>query len=341
MKGHAVTLYEAGKLNDSNVADLCEDLQKVEGRRFEGELQEFANHAFSLRHALECLQSGGIKDQGAEETTSESAGTQSVDVFHSPGRKSVDMLGSWNSVDDIELQPELLNSFQATQAPSIDDDFNPRASISDDTGSHQFNPRNLDLENSNLPEHSKERQSRNSSRSKKSRGYPVDVLRCESLAGLNPASLQRLLRRDYGVIVSMVPLVLPLGVVSIDGTGPVQFTPPARSAVTPWMKLLLYSVSGCGPISIALVRGQRLRRLPPPLSTCEKALVWSWDGSGVGGIGSKYEGSLVDGRILLHCLNSLLRYSAVLVQPFVQDDLVQTSKHMQPLTKTSFLLDDN
>ena len=99
----------------------------------------------------------------------------------------------------------------------------------------------------------------------------------------------------------MVPLILPPGAVSTDVTGPVQFTPPVRAAVTPWMKLLLYSVAGRGPVSVALVRGQRLRLLPPPLYSCEKALVWSWDGSGVGGIGGKYEGTLVDGSILLHC----------------------------------------
>ncbi|KAF6172853.1 hypothetical protein GIB67_035407 [Kingdonia uniflora] len=57
---HAVTLYEAGKLGDASIAELCKDLSTLEGTKFEGELQEFANHAFSLRCALECLQSGGV-----------------------------------------------------------------------------------------------------------------------------------------------------------------------------------------------------------------------------------------------------------------------------------------
>lgn len=60
MKSHAVTLYEAGKLGHASIADLCKDLSSLEGTKFEGELQEFANHAFSLRCVLECLHSGGV-----------------------------------------------------------------------------------------------------------------------------------------------------------------------------------------------------------------------------------------------------------------------------------------
>lgn len=340
MKGHAVTLYEAGKLNDTNVADLCEDLQKVEGTRFEGELQEFANHAFSLRHALECLQSGGAKDPGAEETLEPGDGSQNMLQFITSER-STEGIDYWSSADDTQLQSRLSEqdapplypqNFDGMQRDSMDDNFNPRAIGFDQLGSHTSNVKISDLESNILSENATEKSNRGRARFKKGRGYRVDVLRCESLAGLNPASLQRLLRRDYSVIVSMVPLLLPPGVVSVDGAGPVQFAPPVRAAVTPWMKLLLYSVAGCGPISVALVRGQRLRRLPPPLYSCEKALVWSWDGSGVGGIGGKYEGSLVDGSILLHCLNSLLRYSAVLVQPFLKGDLVHT-ENGRPLAK--------
>ncbi|KAI5419811.1 hypothetical protein KIW84_043826 [Lathyrus oleraceus] len=59
-KSHAVTLHEADKLGHASTSDLCKDLSTPEGAKFEGELQEFANHAFSLRCVLECLQSGGV-----------------------------------------------------------------------------------------------------------------------------------------------------------------------------------------------------------------------------------------------------------------------------------------
>jgi hypothetical protein len=81
------------------------------------------------------------------------------------------------------------------------------------------------------------------------------------------------------------------------------------------MKLLLYSVAQAGPPTLALVRGQRLRLLPPQLKDCKRAFIWAWDGVGVGGVGGRGgEGSVVGGGLLLHALNILLKFSAVLVQ---------------------------
>ena len=71
LKSHAVTLYEAGKLGDSCIVDLCNVLASLEGKRFEGVLQEFANHAFSLRYFLECLLSGGTSPNETSDNTSE------------------------------------------------------------------------------------------------------------------------------------------------------------------------------------------------------------------------------------------------------------------------------
>ncbi|KAI5388383.1 hypothetical protein KIW84_074178 [Lathyrus oleraceus] len=59
-KSRTVTLHEADKLGHASISDLCKDLSTPEGAKFEGELQKFANHAFSLRGVLECLQSGGV-----------------------------------------------------------------------------------------------------------------------------------------------------------------------------------------------------------------------------------------------------------------------------------------
>ncbi|TQE12677.1 hypothetical protein C1H46_001697 [Malus baccata] len=90
-------------------------------------------------------------------------------------------------------------------------------------------------------------------------------------------------------------------------------------------EIVLYSTVACGPLSVILMKGQCLRLLPAPLAGCEKALLWSWDGSTIGGLGGKFEGSLVNGSVLLHCLNSFLKYSAVLVQPLSRYDLLATS----------------
>lgn len=222
---------------------MCEDLRKVEGTKMEGELQEFADHAFSLRHALDCMRSGGMN----------------LDAH----------AGSWEAFESATGQSSSSNEQVA--------------------GSKQ---------------------------KRTSRSCKVDVIRCESLAGLPAATMQRVVKRDYNVVVSMVPLQSPPSVVSADGDGPVHFGPPSRAASSPWMKLLLYSVAQSGPVSIVLMRGQRLRVLPPYLAGCAKALVWAWDGIGVSGVGGKFEGSLVEGNILLHCLNAVMKQSAVLIQPF-------------------------
>ncbi|KAG5039902.1 hypothetical protein JHK82_012057 [Glycine max] len=74
LKSHAVTLYEAGKLGYGSIADLCKDLSTLECATYEGELQEFANHLFSLHCVLECLQSGeivtNIKEEGSSDKLS-------------------------------------------------------------------------------------------------------------------------------------------------------------------------------------------------------------------------------------------------------------------------------
>ncbi|KAL5982307.1 hypothetical protein ACLOJK_016378 [Asimina triloba] len=147
----------------------------------------------------------------------------------------------------------------------------------------------------------------------------VNVLRWESLAALAPATLERLFHRDYDIIVSMVPL--PSSSVIPGPSGPIRFGPPSYSSMTPWMKLVLHSALGNGPLSVVLMKGQCLRLLPAPLAGCAKALICSWNGPTVGELGGKSEGNLVNGNIPLRCLNSLLKYSAVLVQPLSKYDL--------------------
>jgi FAM91 C-terminus len=217
----------------------------LEGKKFEGELQEFANHAFSLRCILECIQSGGVP-----------------------------------TIAPILMPDE----------PESTNEVDESANCESDT-------------------------------LQKRRKYRVDILRCESLASLAPVTLERMFMRDYDIIVSMLPLP-SMSVLPVSTSGPVHFGPPSYSSMTPWMKLVLYTTVACGPLSVVLMRGQRLRMLPAPLAGCEKALIWSWDLSAVvGGLGGKFEGNLVKGNILLHCLNSMLKVSAVLVQPLRKEDL--------------------
>ncbi|XP_042443539.1 protein FAM91A1-like isoform X2 [Zingiber officinale] len=345
LKSHAVTLYEAGKLGDSSIADLCKDLSTLEGKKFEGELQEFANHAFSLRCVLECLQSGGVVEDDKNERTINPTDTQR----HQSGgvadgdKETITETNTQNPFMDATSL--LISEIRISDTNEAKTYYNGDSSKHDHTSIHQTDSfEECDVANAHLFACSETSAKDNTSKQeneslrdqqvavasvdgpeneriipKRKRKYRVDVLRCESLASLAPKTLERLFLRDYDIIVSMVPL--PASSVLPGPSGPFHFGPPSYSSMTPWMKLVLYSLVENGPISVVLMKGQCLRLLPVPLAGCEKALIWSWDGSTVGGLGGKFEGNLVNGNVLLHCLNSMLKHSAVLVQPLSRYDL--------------------
>ncbi|CAN4092412.1 unnamed protein product [Withania somnifera] len=290
LKSHAVTLYEAGKLGYASISDLCKDLGSLEGAKFEGELQEFANHAFSLRCVLECLTSGGIPAEKIEKTgimssKSEDANlmTKDISFFEKSGDapkdiselNNEDLLNS--AIPKVRKDEEILSGKESED--TYQSDWELKQEISSETD-EKVSADNLDADKG----------------VKKQIKYRVDILRCESLAALSLATLDRLF------------LLLP------GPKGPVHFGPPSRSSMTPWVKLVLYSATASGPLSVVLMKGHLLRMLPAPLAGCEKALIWSWDGSSVGG------------SILLHCINSLLKHSAVLVLPLSRYDLDEAGK---------------
>lgn len=332
MKSHAVTLYEAGKLGHASISDLCKDLSTLEGAKFEGELQEFANHAFSLRCVLECLQSGGVaSDVKVEEgfdkmdiATPSNDEPSSLTAEISLAEKSGD-----SGITEAETNNDDLLSLNLEKSAEASVSY--EAVPSDGTSSIILEGDGNDVQDSskddNLQSDEKlivEGSDVGTELVKRKKKYRVDILRCESLASLSPATLDRLFLRDYDIVVSIVPL--PQSSVLPGPSGPVHFGPPSYSFMTPWMKLVLYSTVASGPLSVVLMKGQCLRLLPAPLAGCEKALIWSWDGSTVGGLGGKLEGNLVKGSILLHCLNSLLKHSAVLVLPLSKFDLNESGK---------------
>ncbi|GAB2271345.1 hypothetical protein Dimus_006186 [Dionaea muscipula] len=349
LKSHAVTLYEAGKLGHASIADLCRDLSTLEGAKFEGELQEFANHASSLRHVLECLISGGVSADTVEVEGSDKmdmlcidgVASASVDATQSDEPEGTGANDSNPAGDEFKFEDLSTDSSGLQCDAPISSGSPPDSSVDGVLASEE---RGSDPSSSLLPneDHSLTEDSRIESHmqngekstagaleyvresARRKRNYHVDVLRCESLANLAPATLDRVFRRDYDIVLSMVPL--PQSSILPGPTGPIHFGPPSHSCMTPWMKLVLYSAVGNGPLSVVLMKGQCLRLLPAPLAGSEKALIWSWDGSSVGGLGGKFGGTLVKGSVLLHCLNSLLRHSAVLVQPLNRDDLDGSGK---------------
>lgn len=333
LKSHAVTLYEAGKLGDSSIAELCKDLSTLEGKKFEGELQEFANHAFSLRCILECLQSGGVApNESADKASNQN--DERIPSFDDVASLVADIRIAEKSGDFETNKEKTPCSGETSYCGQTDLSQHSISTESDATSIVEESATTATSDNNAcMPKDdlltdqsilSLESSTAKRGILKKKRKYRVDILRCESLAALAPSTLERLFLRDYDIIVSMVPL--PSSSVLPGPGGPIHFGPPSYSSMTPWMKLVLYTTMGTGPLSVVLMKGQCLRLLPAPLVGCEKALIWSWDGSVVGGLGGKFEGSLVNGNVLLHCLNSILKYSAVLVQPLSTHDLDESGK---------------
>ncbi|XP_020168519.1 uncharacterized protein [Aegilops tauschii subsp. strangulata] len=309
LKSHAVTLYEAGKLGYSCIVDLCNDLASLEGKKFEGVLQEFANHAFSLRCFLECLLSGGT-------SPNESSDGNCQDDLSSPlSKKSIEE-GADNVVGNNGSQH---GDTSQQEYPTVDSEASSPSSIisrgMESVAENDFDSRQMVTQNDN----SQATELDGPAVRKTKRNYRVNILRCESLASLAPSTLERLLLRDYDIVVSMIPF--PPSSVLPSTAGPVHFGPPSYSSMTPWMKLALYTSGSCGPLSAVFMKGQRLRLLPEPLAGCEKALIWSWDHSVVSGLGGNFEENLVRGGLLLHYLNSMTRHSAVIVQPLGIKDL--------------------
>ncbi|OEL32995.1 Protein FAM91A1 [Dichanthelium oligosanthes] len=333
LKSHAVTLYEAGKLGDSCIAELCNDLASLEGKRFEGVLQEFANHAFSLRCFLECLLSGGTSPNGTSYKASE-VNNQECSMHDDLDIYSITKENKENNVDNVvdknESSIQMLESSNGGRQDELsqqdqqmgDSDVADRNVSSPSTITYEDKESisKYDFDSSQATK--LDGSTGHGPLSKSKRSYRVNILRCESLASLAPSTLERLLARDYDMIVSMIPL--PYSSVLPCPPGLVHFGPPSYSSMTPWMKLALYTSGSCGPVSVVFMKGQRLRLLPEPLASCEKALIWSWDQSVVGGLGGNFEGNLVKGSLLLHYLNAMTKCSAVIVQPLSIDDIDET-----------------
>ncbi|KAK8291065.1 hypothetical protein V6Z12_D06G038400 [Gossypium hirsutum] len=333
LKSHAVTLYEAGKLGHTSIANLCKDLSTLEGTKFEGVLQEFANHAYSLRCVLECLLSGGVTaDTRAVEVADRArVSTSGCDESSMIADTSLTNVSDQSAAKETEENINDAKNLATSQEDSFLDNSVPEttgnngsATLAEDGKlSSEFSKSGLIVQNVEKMIHMQGPDQGKGTPRKRKR-YRVDILRCESLASLPKATLDRLFLRDYDIIVSMIPL--PHSSVLPGPTGPIHFGPPSHSSMTPWMKLVLYSTVASGPLSIVLMKGLCLRMLPAPLAGCEKALIWSWDDSTTGSLGGKFEGNLVKGSILLHCLNSMLKHSAVIVQPFSIYDLDGSGK---------------
>lgn len=133
-------------------------------------------------------------------------------------------------------------------------------------------------------------------------GFGLDLLRCESLQNLDQESCNRLLNKNYSLLISMAPLTNEIRPVS--SCNPPHLSPPIPEVNSVWFKLFLYDVTKCGPPSLLLTKGTRLRSLPPIFRNQEKLRVTTWS----------HDPSTVPMSNALPILNDALCHSPVLVQ---------------------------
>ncbi|XP_038839389.1 protein FAM91A1-like, partial [Salvelinus namaycush] len=153
---------------------------------------------------------------------------------------------------------------------------------------------------------------------------PLDMLRCESLLGLDQATCSRVLNKNYKLLVSMAPLSNEIR--PISSCTPQHIGPAIPEVSSIWFKLYLYHVTGQGPPSLLLSKGSRLRKLPDIFQVFDRLLITSWG----------HDPGVVPTSNVLTMLNDALTHSAVLIQghglqghgetvhvpfPFDQEDL--------------------
>lgn len=134
------------------------------------------------------------------------------------------------------------------------------------------------------------------------KGMGIDLLRCESLLGLEPATCARVLQKNYEILVSMAPLSNEIR--PISSCTPQHIGPAIPEVNSVWFKLFLYQLVKSGPPSLLLVKGSRLRYLPPMLQDYDRLLITTWG----------HDPGLVSTSNALLTINDALAHSAVLIQ---------------------------
>ena len=150
---------------------------------------------------------------------------------------------------------------------------------------------------------------------------PLDVVRTESLATLDPSTRDRVLQRSYALLISMAPMVPSSEHIFTPSLDVHHFGPIFPLLTSPWLPLVLSEAVGRGPVSVVLPRGARLRALPRALRGCTHVLLVPWKGESlVVGVGS-----------LLSVASELLLRSALLLQEHVADVAKHTASVALPL----------
>ncbi|KNC52422.1 uncharacterized protein AMSG_08399 [Thecamonas trahens ATCC 50062] len=163
--------------------------------------------------------------------------------------------------------------------------------------------------------------------------YAVDLLKCEAVNSLPPATRSRVLDANYAALLAIAPLAPDS--LAVHSSTPRNFGPSSAHFTTPWWRMYLYSAVGGGSPATVIPRGVRLKALPAPLDaaldTCgTQSHVWitPWRGES-------------EASVLINCLpliNARLRSSPLLLQMYAPAPGASTSE--PDFAHVAFPLDD-
>ncbi|VDL60632.1 unnamed protein product [Hymenolepis diminuta] len=153
----------------------------------------------------------------------------------------------------------------------------------------------------------------------------LDLVRCGSLASLEPVTRCRILSRNYNLLVCMAPLSYEEAQV-FGPNWPLILGPPIPEICSPWFRLFICQTIGEGGMpSLLLTRGTRVNQLPPSLARFSGFLVTSWG----------HDPVLMDIYTLFYSVNDLTINYPVFIQAY--DDRERNlplHQHFLPLPLT-------
>nr|CDS28777.1 protein FAM91A1 [Hymenolepis microstoma] len=134
----------------------------------------------------------------------------------------------------------------------------------------------------------------------------LDLVRCGSLASLEPLTRCRILSRNYNLIVCMAPLSYEEAQI-FGPNWPLIIGPPIPEICSSWFRLFICKTIGEGGMpSLLLTRGTRINRLPSSLARFSSFLVTSWG----------HDPVLMDIYTLFYSVNDLTTNYPVFIQAY-------------------------
>ena len=129
------------------------------------------------------------------------------------------------------------------------------------------------------------------------------------MASLDDESKQRLLAKNYSILISMAPIANAgdsNNSPPITCEAPFHFGPAIPEINSIWFKFFLYDMIGDGPTSLLIPHGLKLDALPEPFHYYDTFIVTSWG----------HDSTVVSHSNILMTLNDLTLHAPVLIESY-------------------------